>query len=305
MQNLYNTLIPIFAIVLLGYALVYFKITKAEFWKPLENITYFALLPALMVNDLVKTPLRDVNISSIAMTALGGIIVVSSMLIVLWPMLKKLTGAEFSSIFQGSIRFNSYIAMAVAHALNPQVGVALVALMMAIVIPSVNVLSVIVLEHYATHTPTSWVKIVKSVLKNPLVLSCVLGLILNRMQVSFTPEMHQTLKILGGGALPLGLLVMGAGLQLSTIKHSVGSLALSSLLKLIILPILTWELGHYIGIETDVLQIIILVAALPTATTSYILARQMGGDHVLMANIITLETIVSIFSLPWMLVHLT
>jgi predicted permease len=305
MYNLYNTLIPIFIIISLGYTLKALCFTEENFWKALESITYFVLLPILMLNDLVKTPLDNIQFSSLAIAALGAIFIVSFLLIILQPLLKTLSGAEFSSVFQGCIRFNSYIGMAIAYTLNPQTGVALAALTMAIMIPVVNILSVIVLEHYATHTPTRWQNILKALLKNPLVITCLIGFILNRAHVAFPAEIHQTFKILGSAALPLGLLAMGAGLQLSTVQHSLGSLLLSSGLKLSIMPMLTWEVCRYMAISSELQQIIILFSALPTASTSYILARQLGGDYVLMANIITLETIICAFTLPWVLIHLT
>lgn len=305
MYNLYNTLIPIFLIISLGYALKAFCFADENFWKALESITYFVLLPILMLNDLVKTPLDKFQFSSFAIAALSAVFIVSLLLVLCQPFLKQLSGAEFSSIFQGSIRFNSYIGMAVASTLNPQAGVALGALMMAITIPMVNILSVIVLEHYASHTPTRWQNILKALLRNPLVVTCLIGFILNQAHFSFPIEIQQTFKILGSAALPLGLLAMGAGLRLSTVRESSGSLLLSSGLKLTAMPMLTWEVCNYIAISSELQQILVLFSALPTASTSYILARQLGGDYVLMANIITLETIICTVTLPWFLLNLT
>ncbi|MDD2816150.1 MAG: AEC family transporter [Thiotrichaceae bacterium] len=305
MYNIYSTLTPIFLIIILGYSLKNYCFSDNNFWKALENITYFVLLPILMVDGLVKTPLENFQVSSLAMATLGGVFIISLLLVALKPLLKTVSGAEFSSIFQGSIRFNSYICMAVAHALNPKNGVALAALIMAVIIPIVNVISVIVLEHYAAHTPTRWQNIVKALLKNPLVISCALGFALSKAHVSFPVEIHETFKILGGAALPLGLLAMGAGLQLSTVRNTAGSLLLTSFLKLGLMPILTWVICRYLGVSPEMQQVVILYSALPTASTSYILARQMGGDYVLMANIITLETIICAFTLPWVLINLT
>jgi predicted permease len=305
MHNLYSTLIPIFIIISLGYSLKTLCFSDENFWKALESITYFVLLPILMLNDLVKTPLDNIQFSSLAIAALSAVFIVGLLLILFRPLLDQLSGAAFSSVFQGSIRFNSYIGMAVAYTLNPQTGVALASLTMVVMIPMVNILSVIVLEHYATHTPTRWQNIVKALLKNPLVITCLIGFILNRAHVAFPAEVHQTFKVLGSAALPLGLLAMGAGLQLSTVQHSLGSLLLSSVLKLSIMPALTWEVCRYMTISSELQQIIMLFSALPTASTSYILARQLGGDYVLMANIITLETIICTFTLPWVLINLT
>jgi predicted permease len=301
----YSALIPIFSIILLGYIFKRQGFLNIHFWQPMEAITYFVLLPSLLVHDLANAPRQNVPLADISIALFSSMAIVSLLLLLMFPLMKKTSGAAFTSLYQGSIRFNSYIGMAIAHALNPQSGVMFSALAMAIMIPVVNVLCVIVLEHYATHTPTCWIKIFKSLLKNPLIISCLMGISINILQIPLPNEVQQTLKILGNASLPFGLLAVGAGLQFSTLHQHVGHILLSSLLKLGLMPFLVWQICVHFEINVILQQIIVLFAALPTATSSYILARQMGGDAVLMAGIITLETLLSSITLPIVLIYLT
>ncbi|MDG2269220.1 MAG: AEC family transporter, partial [Alphaproteobacteria bacterium] len=60
-------------------------------------------------------------------------------------------------------------------------------------------------------------------------------------------------------------------------------------------------LGLLLGLEASILALLVLFHSQPTATTSYVLARQMGGDHELMAATLTCQTLIAILTVPAML----
>jgi predicted permease len=114
-------------------------------------------------------------------------------------------------------------------------------------------------------------------------------------------ELQQSFQLLGQATLPLGLLAVGAGLELHHFQRDFANIIISSSIKLLIFPSMVLGIHLWFQLECQIYQIALLFAALPTAPSAYILARQMGGDAELMANIVSVQIILSLFSLPWIL----
>lgn len=293
-------LIPIFLVILLGYLLVHIRFPNESFWQPMEEVTYYILFPCLLINELSSAKLHGLNIIPMLIALMGSMLFIA-FLTWLSRTILPIDGRGFSSVFQGSVRFNSYVGIAVAAALLQGAGVPLAALAMACMIPLANVLCVSVLAHYATHEPTHWLAIFKTLLRNPLILGCVIGISLNISGLLLPTPIQQTLGILGKASLPFGLLAAGAGLRFGAFKNNISGLFVSTLLKLLIYPLCVWGLCELMALDKQTSTIAVLYGSLPTATSAYILARQMGGDATLMANIITFQTIIAALTMPLIL----
>jgi predicted permease len=120
-------------------------------------------------------------------------------------------------------------------------------------------------------------------------------------QIGFHPLVAGILEPLSDLALPLGLMTVGAGLQLKALRGASMPFLVSSMAKLVGFPLLTAGLALLLGLEGMMVQVAILLAALPTATSSYILARQLGGDAPLMAGIISGQTLLAMVTIPLLL----
>jgi len=212
----------------------------------------------------------------------------------------KVDGPAFSSVYQGAIRFNTYVGLAVALAVFHAEGGTAAALVMAIMIPLINVLCVLVLNAHAGGSATVN-GVMRGLIANPLILACLTGIGLNLSGIGLPGGSAAVLEILARAALPLGLLAVGAGLRLEGLRRP-GLLATASALKLLVLPALVATLCWLVqpgALETAVL---VTFAALPGASTAYILARQLGGDAPLIAAIVTVETAAALVTLPAVLV---
>ena len=136
---------------------------------------------------------------------------------------------------------------------------------------------------------------------NPLILACLAGISLNLSGIGLPWGSAAVLDILARAALPLGLLAVGAGLQIEGLNRP-GLLAATSSLKLLVLPTLAGMLCWLVNPGRLETAILVTFAALPGASTAYILARQLGGDAALMAAIITVETALALLTLPLALI---
>jgi malonate transporter len=210
----------------------------------------------------------------------------------------SIDGPAFTSIFQGATRWQTYVALAVASNLFGHTGLALASVAMVAIIPLVNVFSVSVLAHYASPEKQSIRAIAMTVVKNPLIWACAIGLAVNVMQLPLPKVWHDVAEALGRSSLGIGLLVTGAGLHLEGLLRPSLAASIAVFLKLILMPMLAVALALWFGVSGPSLVIVAVCSAVPTSSSAYVLARQMGGDAPLLAQIITLQTILAVITMP-------
>ncbi|MBW8857558.1 MAG: AEC family transporter, partial [Bradyrhizobium sp.] len=198
----------------------------------------------------------------------------------------------------GAIRWQTYVALSVSANMFGEVGLALASVAMVAIIPLVNVLSVAVLAHYAAPEKQSARAIVMTVVRNPLIWACVIGLVLNVTHIPLPKLWHEVADALGRSSLAIGLLVTGAGLHLEGLLRPSTGAAIGVVFKLVLMPVIALGLAVWFGLSGDSLAIVAICAAVPTSTSAYVLARQMGGDATLLAQIITLQTILAAITMP-------
>lgn len=298
-QQVAYALGPVFLLIALGHILWRFEIIPRDFWQPAEKTTYFVFFPALLLMSAARAELNLAEIGAMMAAVMGATLLIAGLAILLKPRL-NISPAGFTSFFQGAIRPNTYVGIGAAFALLGDVGLSLVAVCVLAVVPLVNLLCVLVLAITVPQKADDhfFKRIIWPVLSNPLIIACLLGAALNVAEVNLHPVFSNFMDILGRAALPVGLLAVGAGLDFKAAKEAGNSVILSSLIKLALLPAVTIGLLYLLGIEGPQLVVAALYAALPTSASSYVLARQMGGDGPMMAGIITVSTVLAILTMP-------
>src|SRR5712675_2218945 len=224
----------------------------------------------------------------------------SLLCLALRPLLARLAvdGPAFTSIFQGATRWQTYVALAVSGSLFGDVGLALASVAMVAIIPLVNVLSVSVLAHYASSEKQSVRAIAMTVVRNPLIWACAIGLAINVAHLPLPRIWHEVADALGRSSLGIGLLVTGAGLQLAGMFRPSLAAGVAVFLKLVLMPVIAVVLALQFGLSDSNLAIVTACSAVPASSSAYVLARQMGGDAPLLAQIITLQTILAALTMP-------
>jgi malonate transporter and related proteins len=294
-------LLPVFLLIVLGAVLKRSLMRPETQWHGLERVTYYVLFPALLIQTLVKADLTKVPVAGVGGALLLAALAMSILCLALHPLLRarwKIDGPAFTSIFQGAIRWQTYVALSVCANLYPDIGLALASVAMVAIIPLVNVLSVAVLAHYAAPERQSVGAIIMTVVRNPLIWACVIGLVINVLHIPLPRIWHAVADALGNSSLAIGLLVTGAGLHLEGLLRPSAGAILGVVFKLLLMPALAVALAIAFGLSGPNLVIVTACAAVPTSPSAYVLARQMGGDAPLLAQIITLQTIVAAITMP-------
>ncbi|MGD9553382.1 MAG: AEC family transporter [Arcobacteraceae bacterium] len=293
MQNIITTLIPIFMLISLGYIFKRVSFPSLEFWPMMDRFTYYVLFPSLLIYKLATANLSGINSFDVVLTAIFALVLMLVLTLVL-GYFKTIEKRAFTSVIQGSIRFNTYVFLALIDALLGDSGLVIAAVLIAFAIPFINFLCIGAFSYFINKEDLKFLKFLKSIFTNPLIVACLIGGILNVSSLDLPIVVIKTLTILSAAALPMGLLSVGVGLELSHISSAKYELFLSVVLKLVIFPLAIVGVASLFTISYEALWVLILFASMPTASSSYILARQLGGDLKLMSSIITVQTLLSI-----------
>ncbi len=302
---------PVFALIVLGYVLRRLgipgrrwgrSIGGERFWPLAENLTYYVLLPSLLFLSLARADLGAVAYGPVVASLAGATLAVAGLVLALRPWL-KLPGPSFSSVFQGAIRPNTYVGVAPVFALWGQEGLAILAIAIVSVIPLVNLLSVVVVSRTAAGgRPPSPTELVLLVLKNPLIVACVLGAVASLIRLPLPLFVQAVLGWLGTAAMPIGLLTVGAALDPTAVRGAFATIALTGTLKLVLFPAMAALIGVSLGLSGTALGVVLLYGGLPISASAYVLARLLGGDATLVAGTLTATTLAAFVTLPIILI---
>jgi len=294
-------IVPTFLLIVAGFVLRRLLVKEEAHWLGTEQLVYYVLFPALLFRTLSRAKLADVPLFGVGGALLIAVLLMAALCLALRPVLMRrlnLSGPSFTSVFQCACRWQTYVALAVAGSLYGDIGLTLASVAMVAMIPVLNIMAVWVLAHYASPTRLSWPRILLTIAQNPFIWACVIGLIANLTGLVFPKWLDDFIDALGRSSLALGLLVVGAGLQLKGVLRPEAPAILACALKLLVMPAMAISLGLAFGLSGANLAIVACCSSVPTASSAYVLARQMGGNAPLVAEILTLQTIIAVITMP-------
>ncbi|MGY0197674.1 AEC family transporter [Leptothrix sp. BB-4] len=288
-------LLPDFLLIVVGFLVCRHTALDRTVWNAAERLVYWMLFPVLLFGSIVKSPLAPAATLSLAVggVAIFGVGFALTVLLRYWP---GVDAHRLASGAQVAFRFNSYVALALAERLGGAPGVAWVALLIALGVPLCNLGAVWWLARQGGHD--TW----REVLRNPLIIATVTGLIANQAGLVLPDPVQTTLSRIGSAALPLGLMAVGAGLQFGGLQKAPGLAAALLAIRHVLLPGTALVLGVLLGLPAGQAQILLAFSALPTASSCYVLAARMGGDGPYVAGLVTTSTLLGMLSVPFAMV---
>lgn len=284
-------LLPDFLLIVCGFLVCRFTGLDRSVWNATERLVYWLLFPVLLFTSIVRTPLdlgASIGLGLAGLAVLGAGIVLASAL-------RHLPGVDLrlqSSGAQVAFRFNSYVALALAERIGGAAGVAWIALLVALCVPLANFGAVWFLARHGGQST------LRELAHNPLILSTVAGLVANLAGLQLPDTAATVLTRIGGAALPLGLMAVGAGLELGGLQKAPRLAAALLAIRHLALPLVGLGLGVLLALPAGQAQILLAFAALPTASSCYVLAARMGGDGPYVAGLVTASTLLGMLSVP-------
>jgi hypothetical protein len=302
MYNVFYSVLPMFLIAFLGNVIRRNWLMSDEFWRGLEKLSFYVLFPTVLFKYSMAIDLHSSEFFYLIFALVFANLVVSGGLIAYQATYKPYSRVQFTSVFQGATRYNNYVFFGIGSALFGGEGLTAVVAISPYLLILTNITSILSFSYYVPRGEgiskrQSFLLIIKSVFANPFVLSSVLGIVCNYFNVELNLGVAKTIDNLSNSALTIGMLIVGAGIKIKIKSEHFKQIAFTSLVKLVIMPIVTFITIWLMGITGTAKSVGIVFSCLPCASSSYILSRQLGGDPETMASIITFTTIFSIFTL--------
>ena len=287
------------AIVALGYLLKQLDFLPEAAWQALSPLCYWVLFPGLLFNLMSQADLGAVTLLPFVATIIGASIVIVGFALVAGRAI-AMPGPSLSSLVQGALRHNGFLVLSVLQGTFGVAALKLGAIAIAILVPISNIVSVIailVLSHPAGERNMKRA-IISEIARNPLLGSMLIGVSVNLLEIPVPTFLLQAALFLGDGALPLLLLSIGASLRFSAIRSNAVALTLAIMAKILVFPMALVSIGLFVGLDPLALAVLAAVGAAPTASSTFTLASELGGDAQLMAEIVSLQTVAAALSLP-------
>ncbi|MDP2765388.1 MAG: AEC family transporter [Brevundimonas sp.] len=300
MSALLTGVVPVFAMIALGWGLKWRAFLSDDGWRAVERLTYFAFYPAFLIPAVWRADFTGGAAGPVALGTVGAAMVVAGLTVLAKPAL-RISDPAFTSVFQGVIRWNGFVFLPVAGAVFGPTGLGVAAVAFGVLAPALNVVCVLALARWGAGQGGGWRLALSSLARNPIIWACGLGAALNLTGVPKPELLMGVFDLMGPGAIALGLITAGAGLSFRYAASRPVLMLTVTAIKLILLPLAMYWLTGALGGDRMAQGLALLAGASPGAAASYVMARQMGGDAPLMAGVVALTTVVSAFTIPILL----
>ena len=293
-MNYAQLLLPDFSLILCGYLICRYTALNRSVWQPVESLVYYLLFPVLLFQSIIKSPIDTSSASGLMLAGLllsGAGIGLSYFLPYLPWLGQRIDLRDHAAAAQVAFRFNSFIGLALAERLAGSQGLLMIAVLIGVCVPLLNVAAVWPMARQSEH------HFGRELLRNPLILATATGLAANLAGLQLPEWMQPTVNRIGAASLALGLMAAGAGMQFSLLQR--GKLLTVSVLSIrhLLQPLIAWGIARLLGLDPVQTAVLLAFSALPTASSCYVLAARMGYNGPYVAGLVTLSTLLGPASL--------
>jgi predicted permease len=301
MLVVFESILPVFTVIMLGFGLRKSGIISADNWKIVEELAFWLLFPAILTKTLIEADFQSIQSGPFTFAIFLFLAVMGIATLCTWPVLHRLLGVapeSYSTIYQTTTRWNGFVALVIALKLYGNDSLTLMAISLALMTVVIQVSNILLLSVFTPGERPPLGKIAKMLATNPIIVSISLGAFINIVGIAVWAPIIDTLDLVGRGALGISLLTIGAGLSLAAALRPSKELLFGLFGKLVFSPAVMLGCGLLLGVSGLELSVLVLCAAVPTSMNGYLITKKMGGDAPLYAATSTVQTVVSFVSIP-------
>jgi hypothetical protein len=298
-----NSLFPIFVLLLLGWFLKKRGLTDIVFLKTADRLIYYFFFPIMLFWKIGGASFEngiDWDFCLAALCALLTMFVISALVIKLF----RIANFQAGSFSQSCYRFNTYIGVAVILNSLGAEGVKYFGILIGFAIPLINVFAVTTLIWYSGQEIDFRRRLSitgMALVSNPLILGCLAGIAYSGLIGWFPVFIDNSLSLISMVSLPLALISIGGSLTFAGVRGNLELSFLAAGLKLLVLPVIGWIFLYMFNVTGIPFKVGLIFFALPASTAIYVLSSQMNSDTSLASSAIVLSTLLSFFSLSFIL----
>ena len=296
MENIivsFNVIAPVFFLMVLGYLLVnYTSLADRKLTKQANAIVFKIFLPCMLFYNVYQSDIGAEIHSRIKLCiwAAGGLLILFVLLCLIVPKVVKQENQQ-GVVIQGIFRSNYVIfGVAVVQNMYGVKSTTTAAILSAILVPMYNFLAVVALSIFGEKRETDWKKIILDIVKNPLIISSVLGI---RLPTAVDTTVQDLAKL----STPIAFMILGGDLDFSKVRGNLKVASVVLTIKLVILPLIMIPMIVMMGYRDADLLSGLLAYQTPVAVSSYIMAQQAGADGQLAGQLVVFSSVLSIFTL--------
>lgn len=289
--------LPVFSLVFIGIWLKWRDKIDDAFTAKSSYLVFNLALPVLMFAAIVRTDISQIG--NLRLISFALLMTLFSFM-ALWFICRSLIADKnaLGVFVQGCFRSNlGILGLAFCATTFSAEGLATGALLLAVITPLYNILSIYALTHAANeNSRMNWLGLFKDVITNPLIVAIFLALPIAYWRITLPEVVMRSIDYLAAMTLPLALICIGGSLSFTALRQTQGLSWAAVIIKLVFMPAVIAVSAYLSGFRGTELGCLILMFASPTAAASFVMVRSIGGDHTLAANIIALTTLISLFS---------
>lgn len=300
MFDVLPTVLPV-SLIFTGRGLKRWFIRSEEFWNDADDLTYRLLAPLLFAFVANKANFSALNVSAAVIATIISTAMIVAIIFLTQSFLKAKDDV-FIPVFQGGVRSNSYMFLAISNLTYGETGGAIAGVFVVCTLAITNIAFTVVVNRQRGWRKKC-VSIAKALIQNPLIMGSLVGLVFSALDIHFTEleTVKNYLYSLGNAATPLSLLSIGAGLNLDIRWKTLVATAYTSILKLIIMPVCTMFMLQLFDVTGVVASIALLYSALPCAGNASAVSQKLGGDLEVTSSITTWTTLISMLTISLLL----
>ena len=290
-----NIVLPLFCLILLGLFLQKVGLMPSAFVKQLNTVLFHVFYPVIIFYNIYDAPGISVFDPWVILFFLGYIFFTFFFLCFTIPRIEpepRYRGVMVQGIFRSN--FVLFGLPITASVYGEEIG--MTAVIIAVIVPVYNILSVVILEVFRGNKPSAK-KICTGILTNPLMIGSLIGLffLITGLKLPYFAE--KTVKDLAGVTTPLALVALGASFDFQSATNNRKKLAFCVLGRLVIAPLVFIPLAVLAGLRGIELLAFVSLLSAPTSVSTYNMAQQMDGDSDLAGQIVVFTSILSAFSI--------
>ncbi|KAF8818708.1 AEC family transporter [Rickettsia endosymbiont of Cardiosporidium cionae] len=304
MLDIFYTVLPIFLIAFLGSVIKRNWLKSDEFWRGLEKLSFYLVFPMVLFENILKLSICPSEITKLIISLMISVLIIAAILM----LHRYKTGydkIQFSSVFQGCVRYNNYILFGLGTALLGDEGLAIISIIAPYMVVFVNISAIIMFNFYTMNSHINkrqqLLVIIRSIITNPMIVSSLIAVLFLYFEIEINIGIKKTITHITNSALTISMMVIGASLKFKINKKYYKQVICTSLTKLCLLPIITYITMKLMSVNGIVNLVGLLFSCMPCSSSAVILSRQLNGDVETMSSTITFSTIFSIFSLSILL----